>query len=86
MRDFLFGSKSSPRQVELDTRRGATHFVNRAAGGGSAEPGSAASAAKQARDAVEKKNAVYCALVFKEFLKELAALSQEHAVAQLDVA
>ena len=30
---------------------------------------------------LRNKNAVYCAVVFEEFLKELAALAQEHAVA-----
>lgn len=31
-------------------------------------------------EALKTKNAVYCAVVLDEFLKELAALSQEHAV------
>ncbi|XP_061698451.1 FHF complex subunit HOOK-interacting protein 1B isoform X2 [Syngnathoides biaculeatus] len=35
---------------------------------------------KQA-EALRVKNAVYCAVIFCEFLKELAALAQEHAVA-----
>nr|XP_023672700.1 FTS and Hook-interacting protein isoform X1 [Paramormyrops kingsleyae] len=35
---------------------------------------------KQA-EALRVKNAVYCAVIFPEFLKELAALAQEHAVA-----
>ena len=30
-------------------------------------------------EALKAKNAVYCALVLEEFVKELAALSQEHA-------
>ena len=30
---------------------------------------------------LRNKNAVYCAVVFEEFLKELAAITQEHAVA-----
>jgi hypothetical protein len=34
---------------------------------------------------VRTKNAVYCAIVFKEFLKELAAISQEHVLAQIDL-
>lgn len=29
---------------------------------------------------INTKKAVYCALVLEEFLKELAALSQEHAI------
>ncbi len=32
---------------------------------------------------LRNKNAVYCAVVFEEFLKELAALAQEHAVSYL---
>lgn len=32
-------------------------------------------------EALRVKNAVYCAVIFCEFLKELAALAQEHAVA-----
>ena len=31
-------------------------------------------------EALRVKNAVYCAVIFPEFLKELAAISQEHAV------
>ncbi|XP_068602108.1 FHF complex subunit HOOK-interacting protein 1B [Brachionichthys hirsutus] len=45
----------------------------RGAGGGPA------SLEKQA-EALRVKNAVYCAVIFCEFLKELAALAQEHAV------
>ncbi|TMS06430.1 FTS and Hook-interacting protein-like protein [Larimichthys crocea] len=39
----------------------------------------ASSLEKQA-EALRVKNAVYCAVIFCEFLKELAALAQEHAV------
>ena len=35
-------------------------------------------------ESVKTKNAVYCALVLEEFLKELAAISQEHAVISLE--
>ena len=31
-------------------------------------------------ETLKTKNAVYCALVLEEFVKELAALSQEHGV------
>nr|XP_046260091.1 FHF complex subunit HOOK interacting protein 1B isoform X2 [Scatophagus argus] len=41
--------------------------------------GGATSLEKQA-EALRVKNAVYCAVIFCEFLKELAALAQEHAV------
>ncbi|XP_066542339.1 FHF complex subunit HOOK-interacting protein 1B isoform X2 [Hoplias malabaricus] len=40
----------------------------------------ASSLEKQA-EALRIKNSVYCAVIFSEFLKELAALAQEHAVA-----
>ena len=35
-------------------------------------------------ESVKTKNAVYCALVLEEFLKEIAAISQEHAVLSLE--
>ena len=35
-------------------------------------------------ESIKTKNAVYCALVLEEFLKELAAISQEHAVLHAD--
>lgn len=35
-------------------------------------------------ESVKTKNAVYCALVLEEFLKELAAISQEHSVLHSD--
>ncbi|XP_036965430.1 FTS and Hook-interacting protein homolog isoform X2 [Acanthopagrus latus] len=41
--------------------------------------GGASSLEKQA-EALRVKNAVYCAVIFCEFLKELAALAQEHAI------
>ncbi|XP_006639148.2 FHF complex subunit HOOK-interacting protein 1B [Lepisosteus oculatus] len=43
--------------------------------------GSTASSVERQTEALRVKNAVYCAVVFCEFLKELAALAQEHAVA-----
>ncbi|XP_076120007.1 FHF complex subunit HOOK-interacting protein 1B isoform X1 [Alosa pseudoharengus] len=42
---------------------------------------STASSLERQAEALRVKNAVYCAVVFAEFLKELAALAQEHAVA-----
>ena len=41
-------------------------------------------AANDKLESVKTKNAVYCALVLEEFLKELAAISQEHAVLSLE--
>lgn len=48
--------------------------------GGASSGGGASGLEKQA-EALRVKNAVYCAVIFCEFLKELAALAQEHAVA-----
>ncbi|KAM9319629.1 FHF complex subunit HOOK-interacting protein 1B [Gastrophryne carolinensis] len=36
--------------------------------------------AEKQNEALRVKNAVYCALIFTEFVKELAAIAQEHAV------
>ncbi|XP_069825411.1 FHF complex subunit HOOK-interacting protein 1B isoform X2 [Dendropsophus ebraccatus] len=36
--------------------------------------------AEKQNEALRVKNAVYCAVIFTEFMKELAAISQEHAV------
>nr|XP_033805048.1 FTS and Hook-interacting protein [Geotrypetes seraphini]XP_033805049.1 FTS and Hook-interacting protein [Geotrypetes seraphini]XP_033805050.1 FTS and Hook-interacting protein [Geotrypetes seraphini]XP_033805051.1 FTS and Hook-interacting protein [Geotrypetes seraphini] len=38
------------------------------------------SSAEKQNEALRVKNAVYCAVIFSEFLKELAAITQEHAV------
>ena len=35
-------------------------------------------------ESVKTRNAVYCAIVMEEFVKELAALSQEHSVLNMD--
>ncbi|XP_051565339.1 FHF complex subunit HOOK interacting protein 1B-like [Myxocyprinus asiaticus] len=43
--------------------------------------GGGASGLEKQAEALRVKNAVYCAVIFSEFLKELAALAQEHAVA-----
>ncbi|XP_059356174.1 FHF complex subunit HOOK-interacting protein 1B [Carassius carassius] len=42
---------------------------------------SGASGLEKQAEALRVKNAVYCSVIFSEFLKELAALAQEHAVA-----
>ncbi|XP_051782136.1 FHF complex subunit HOOK interacting protein 1B isoform X3 [Erpetoichthys calabaricus] len=42
--------------------------------------GSAVGTVERQNEALRVKNAVYCAIIFTEFLKELAALAQEHAV------
>ncbi|XP_038055074.1 FTS and Hook-interacting protein-like isoform X2 [Patiria miniata] len=45
------------------------------------EGGMALPAASAEYQSLKTRNAVYCAVIFDEFLKELAAISQEHAVA-----
>ncbi|KAM6934356.1 FHF complex subunit HOOK-interacting protein 1B [Xenentodon cancila] len=64
-------------QVALAHVRDGSHSLHSALfrGGG----GGASGLEKQA-EALRVKNAVYCAVIFCEFLKELAALAQEHAV------
>nr|XP_014030121.1 unnamed protein product [Salmo salar] len=42
--------------------------------------GGGASGLEKQVEALRVKNAVYCAVIFSEFLKELAALAQEHSV------
>ncbi|MBN3277886.1 F16A2 protein, partial [Polyodon spathula] len=42
--------------------------------------GSAVGTVERQNEALRVKNAVYCGIIFSEFLKELAALAQEHAV------
>ncbi|XP_076857755.1 FHF complex subunit HOOK-interacting protein 1B [Brachyhypopomus gauderio] len=43
--------------------------------------GSGATSLEKQAEALRVKNTVYCSVIFSEFLKELAALAQEHAVA-----
>ena len=45
------------------------------------EAGMALPAASAEYQSLKTRNAVYCAVILDEFLKELAAISQEHAVA-----
>ncbi|CAL8342265.1 unnamed protein product [Boreogadus saida] len=56
-------------------------FRGGSGGGPSIGGGGGASSLERQAEALRVKNAVYCAVVFCEFLKELAALAQEHAVA-----
>ncbi len=83
--DFLFrrqqntkgktiGLKDSRLQL-LGDGKGA-RFINR--------PTDGSASLGDKMESVKTKNAVYCALVLEEFLKELAAISQEHAVSYVD--
>lgn len=78
-RSSLFGRRSSLSNKSLTllgTRQGARYST--------ANPSPAQSfLTNDSPEFLEKKNAVYCALVLKEFVKELAAISQEHAVSHL---
>lgn len=77
--DLLFrrNNKLSPREPRLQllgTKHGA-RYMNK----GQSPPPNAENPANS-MEALKTKNAVYCALVLEEFLKELSAISQEHAV------
>lgn len=67
-------------QLALAHVRDGSHSLHSALfRGGGGGGGGVAGLEKQA-EALRVKNAVYCAVIFCEFLKELAALAQEHAV------
>jgi len=72
--------RPSSRLTLLDNQRGVL-FINQSQ---SSPTSSAANKTSTPTLEVRTKNAVYCAIVFKEFLKELAAISQEHLVVQTD--
>ncbi|XP_064636306.1 FHF complex subunit HOOK-interacting protein 1B-like isoform X2 [Lineus longissimus] len=84
--DFLF--RRSP-QTDKDKAGGATgkSRLERVSGGGYRYINSRTANIQDRRSEVESqktKNAVYAAIVLEEFLKELAAISQEHSVLQAD--
>ncbi|XP_064165863.1 FHF complex subunit HOOK-interacting protein 1B-like [Anguilla rostrata] len=72
--DLILRHTQSPVRARQAAQQALAHVRGGALGGGA--PG----LEKQA-EALRVKNAVYSAVVFSEFLKELAALAQEHAVA-----
>ena len=88
LENFLFGSRSkqSPkgrgiqdgRRIQIMEDNKGFRYINRQ----SQSPDNNPVAEKM--ESVKTKNAVYCALVLEEFLKELAAISQEHAVLAAD--
>ena len=69
--------RQSNQQARLQIgRKGSFHYINRAP-----SPSPSVSTSVEANlELIRTKNAVYCAVVLDEFLKELAAISQEHAV------
>ncbi len=94
LENFLFGSRSKQqaaagrgrgvqdgRRIQLMDDNKGIRYINRQS------PDHGASTAQTEKmESVKTKNAVYCALVLEEFLKELAALSQEHAALASDAA
>ena len=85
LENFLFGSRNKQppkgrgiqdgRRIQLMDDNKAIRYINRQ---------SPDHPAVSKMESVKTKNAVYCALVLEEFLKELAAISQEHAVLAAD--
>ncbi|KAM3861817.1 FHF complex subunit HOOK-interacting protein 1B [Diretmus argenteus] len=68
-------------QLALAHVRDGSQSLHSALFRGGAGGGGGASGLEKQAEALRVKNAVYCAVIFSEFLKELAALAQEHAVA-----
>ena len=86
MENFLFGSRTKQlpkgrgsqdgRRLQITDDNKGFRYINRQA--------SENNPVAEKMESVKTKNAVYCALVLEEFLKELAAISQEHAVLAAD--
>ena len=73
--------RPSSRLTVLDIQRG-VFFINESQSSLTAAAANKTSPAPTLE--VRTKNAVYCAIVFREFLKELAAISQEHLLIHTD--
>jgi len=71
--DFFRRNSPGSKKGHLQTINDGYKFINR---GQNSEPRND----ERGLESVKTKNAVYCALVLEEFLKELAAICQEHAV------
>ena len=88
MENFLFGSRSKQppkgrgikdgRRIQIMEDNKGFRYINRQSQSLDNNP------VAEKMESVKTKNAVYCALVLEEFLKELAAISQEHAVLAAD--
>lgn len=86
LENFLFGprTKQPPkgrgaqdgRRIQLTDGNKGMRYINRESPDPHHTP--------EKMESVKTKNAVYCALVLEEFLKELSAISQEHAVLAAD--
>ena len=74
--------RPSSRLTLLDNQRG-VFFINQSQSSPGPSPATANQMSAPTLE-VRTKNAVYCAVVFKEFLKELAAISQEHLLVHFD--
>ena len=68
--------KSNPRLQLLSDKKGARYLNQKNSPGGTTSPEDMA----DQLEALKAKNAVYCAIVLDEVLKELSAISQEHAI------
>jgi len=73
--------RPSTRLTVLDNQRGVL-FINQSQSSLTAAAANKTSPTPTLE--VRTKNAVYCAIVFREFLKELAAISQEHLLIHTD--
>ncbi|XP_077435492.1 FHF complex subunit HOOK-interacting protein 1B isoform X2 [Vanacampus margaritifer] len=85
--DLILRHTNSPTRTRSAAQMALAHVrvggqtLHSALFGGAGGAGGGASNLEKQAEALRVKNAVYCAVVFCEFLKELAALAQEHAVA-----
>ncbi|XP_041858001.1 FTS and Hook-interacting protein homolog [Melanotaenia boesemani] len=74
--DLILRHTNSPTRARHAAQLALAHVRD----GGQSLFRSGASGFEKQAEALRVKNAVYCAVIFCEFLKELAALAQEHAV------
>ncbi|KAI0227323.1 hypothetical protein LSAT2_022231 [Lamellibrachia satsuma] len=77
MRDWAKG-RDSPRRLQRE--QSGFRYINRPSPTSSPQ---STDRTVSSRETLKTKNAVYCALILEEFMKELAAISQEHAVVNL---
>ncbi|TNN03813.1 hypothetical protein fugu_000842 [Takifugu bimaculatus] len=76
--DLILRHTNSPTRARHAAQLALSQSLHNTLFRGSA--GSRASGQEKQAEVLRVKNAVYCAIIFCEFLKELAALAQEHAV------
>lgn len=76
--DLILRHTNSPTRARHAAQLALSQSLHNTLFRGSA--GSRATGPEKQAEVLRVKNAVYCAIIFCEFLKELAALAQEHAV------